>query len=621
MQVESAIQAASCERGFDAVGVEGAFVVMEIQGEGRTESVVGKAIILAGGASVLPYPLVLSTPKSMLPILNRPLLETQIETLRANGYRDIGIALTAEALPVVQEHFRAGERFGVRLSYAADRHPSGPAGCLRLFDNFFKDGPVLLVSGTTFLGDVDLRELLAFHAERQAAVTIALSRNMISCPPANEEYASIAPDGTVDTLRVDRPMRRGERQRRFAGIYVVDPGVFGEIPPHGYADIKEQLIPRLRAKGAKVLGFTLEGSYACVDSTANYLEVQRDALSRGIRPTGDYVLRGENAWIAESAQVPDSVRIEGSVVVGPGTCVGEGCHLVGPTVIGGNCVVGQDASLVRTMLWDHAHVGRRSELRDTILGFGYWFPVNRKAEARILMWSSAGRRLKFVRRISDSPLAPERIDAEPGLARRLADCVWRGFKRSLDVTASSVGLVCLSPLLLLIAVAIKLNSKGPVFFTQRRCGRDGREFRMIKFRTMRADAEVLQTQLIAMNNVDGPMFKIFEDPRVTRVGWFLRRNSLDELPQLLNVLKGEMSLVGPRPLKMTEMTCCPGWRDMRLSVRPGITGLWQINGRSNTAFHDWIRHDTQYVRNWSVGMDCRILTKTASWVLKRTGAC
>jgi len=143
---------------------------------------------------------------------------------------------------------------------------------------------------------------------------------------------------------------------------------------------------------------------------------------------------------------------------------------------------------------------------------------------------------------------------------------------------------------------------------------------MYKFRTMVEDAEKLQEQLRDNNIVNGPMFKMENDPRVTRTGVFLRKTSLDELPQLFNVLKGEMSLLGPRPLKMEEMAFSPSWRNIRLSVKPGITGLWQVEARSSGLFHEWIKYDIYYVKHDSLWMDITILFKTIKGVLKKTGA-
>jgi exopolysaccharide biosynthesis polyprenyl glycosylphosphotransferase len=198
--------------------------------------------------------------------------------------------------------------------------------------------------------------------------------------------------------------------------------------------------------------------------------------------------------------------------------------------------------------------------------------------------------------------------------------MYRIAKRITDVVLSSIGIIALVPFMMFIAVMIKAGSRGPVFYIQKRCGIRGKLFGMFKFRTMIADAEKMQKELFSQNVTDGPMFKIFNDPRITKVGKFLRKTSLDELPQLFNVFKGEMSLVGPRPLIMDEMKFSTSWRDIRLSVKPGITGLWQVQGRGEAPFHDWIRYDVYYVKNQSLWLDLMILLKTIKVVLKKVGA-
>jgi len=190
-------------------------------------------------------------------------------------------------------------------------------------------------------------------------------------------------------------------------------------------------------------------------------------------------------------------------------------------------------------------------------------------------------------------------------------------KRLLDILCSFLLLVISIPLFFIIAILIKIDSKGPVFFLQKRCGKDGREFNMYKFRTMVKDAETLKKRL--KNEMDGPMFKLKDDPRITVIGGILRKLSLDELPQLLNVLKGEMSLVGPRPLADEEMAGDDIWREIRLSVRPGMTGLWQIMGRDSGKFSDWITYDTEYVQKRSLFMDIKILFLTITTVLCNKG--
>ena len=194
-------------------------------------------------------------------------------------------------------------------------------------------------------------------------------------------------------------------------------------------------------------------------------------------------------------------------------------------------------------------------------------------------------------------------------------------KRMIDVMVSAGTLILLSPVLLVAAAVIKLSSPGPVLFTQERYGLNRRRFRMYKLRTMVADAEALQAGLEDQNEASGPVFKIRKDPRVTPVGRILRRTSLDEVPQLINVLRGEMSLVGPRPLPVRDVDRFTEAALMRrFSIRPGVTCLWQISGRSNLTFDDWIMLDLQYIDEWSFGLDLRILVQTVPAVLRGTGA-
>jgi lipopolysaccharide/colanic/teichoic acid biosynthesis glycosyltransferase len=192
-------------------------------------------------------------------------------------------------------------------------------------------------------------------------------------------------------------------------------------------------------------------------------------------------------------------------------------------------------------------------------------------------------------------------------------------KRGLDLVLSSLLLVAVLPLMAICAIAIRLDSGGPIMFAQTRTGRDGRRFRMFKFRTMLADAEELKASLAHLNLLPAPDFKIAQDPRVTRVGRFLRTTSLDELPQLLNVVRGQMSLVGPRPTSFPASSY-DLWHTRRLEVRPGITGLWQVEGRNVSSFDERLRLDARYIRDMSLRLDIALLLRTIGCVLRRSGA-
>jgi exopolysaccharide biosynthesis polyprenyl glycosylphosphotransferase len=246
---------------------------------------------------------------------------------------------------------------------------------------------------------------------------------------------------------------------------------------------------------------------------------------------------------------------------------------------------------------------------------------------RRLGWQMEGTGIDLVLAPSLTDVAGPRIHTQPVAGLPLIHVespAFRGVRKWVkglfDRTAAGLGLLLLSPVLAILAIAIKIDSRGPVFFRQKRVGLGGTEFDVMKFRSMVVDAEAMVAQLAARNESDGLLFKMRSDPRVTRVGTILRRWSLDELPQLINVVRGEMSLVGPRPPLPTEVA----WYDQdvarRLLVKPGMTGLWQVSGRSDLSWDESIRLDLYYVENWSLAADLTILWKTVGAVVASRGA-
>jgi exopolysaccharide biosynthesis polyprenyl glycosylphosphotransferase len=194
-------------------------------------------------------------------------------------------------------------------------------------------------------------------------------------------------------------------------------------------------------------------------------------------------------------------------------------------------------------------------------------------------------------------------------------------KRIFDLVITLAALPVLVPFFLIVGIVIRIDSKGPVIFTQERVGLHKRKFRMYKFRSMVQDAEVKMKEVEHLNEADGPNFKIRNDPRITRIGRFIRKTSIDELPQLFNVLSGDMSLVGPRPMSVRDVNLFDkGVQRRRFSVRPGITCLWQVSGRSDLSFDDWLKLDLQYIDSWSFALDVKILLKTIPVVLTSSGA-
>lgn len=193
-------------------------------------------------------------------------------------------------------------------------------------------------------------------------------------------------------------------------------------------------------------------------------------------------------------------------------------------------------------------------------------------------------------------------------------------KRMVDIVASALLLVVFSPLLLVTAIAVLATSPGPAIFKQDRIGKDGRAFEFYKFRSMRSTAESERVALLSHNEKNGPIFKIEEDPRITRVGRFIRRTSIDELPQIWNVLRGDMSLVGPRPPLPVEVAEYSAWERQRLTVRPGVTGIWQVSGRSDVEFETWVAMDIEYIEEWSPSLDFSLMVRTIPAVLSGRGA-
>ena len=196
------------------------------------------------------------------------------------------------------------------------------------------------------------------------------------------------------------------------------------------------------------------------------------------------------------------------------------------------------------------------------------------------------------------------------IEREESKLMYNFVKRFIDIFCSGLGIILLSPVFIIVGTIIKLDSKGPIIFSQKRVGKDGKAFKMYKFRSMVVNAEELKKKLMHQNEMSGPMFKMKDDPRITKIGKFIRKTSIDELPQLINVLKGEMSLVGPRPSLPKEVAQFETWMMRRLDVKPGLTCYWQVSGRNNIDFDDWMKLDIKYVQDRSIKLDIKLIFKT-----------
>ncbi|HEY3245446.1 MAG TPA: sugar transferase, partial [Phycisphaerae bacterium] len=299
-----------------------------------------------------------------------------------------------------------------------------------------------------------------------------------------------------------------------------------------------------------------------------------------------------------------SARLVGPLVLHERVTVAEAATIVGPSVLGAGCRIGRGAIVAHSVLARNTVVAPGSAIRERFLAGRV--PLEHagspatsgtcQSDLTLTVASSRRGRRSFV-------------SSDMSAASRGA---YQFAKRAVDIGLAVVGLLLLLPLLVVIAILIKLDARGPVLFAHGRERRGGKEFPCWKFRTMVADAHARQRELYRQNEVDGPQFKLRQDPRVTRVGRYLRMTNIDELPQLFNVLLGHMSIVGPRPSPFRENQICVPWRRARLSVRPGITGLWQIcrDDRGGGDFHQWIYYDLMYVRHCSVRLDIKILGAT-----------
>jgi lipopolysaccharide/colanic/teichoic acid biosynthesis glycosyltransferase len=300
-------------------------------------------------------------------------------------------------------------------------------------------------------------------------------------------------------------------------------------------------------------------------------------------------------------------RFIGLVLVGDGVCVEPGAVVVGPTILCDQSVVRQGGVVDTSILGARAVVEpRRTLTRSAVIDSG------------------DGRAASRVPLIRGSDNEPESTcPHETRIFRTWPRYSYaRCLKRIVDVIVAAIVLILFIPVIPLMALAIKISSPGPVFFKDKRQGLHGQLFDCMKFRTMRVGAADIQDKLRFVSEVDGPQFKMADDPRISTVGWFLRETYLDEIPQFFNVLCGQMSVVGPRPSPESENTLCPSWRDARLSVRPGITGLWQVNRtrRPFRDFQEWIYYDTKYVEQLSPGMDLWICWRTFTRMLSNFAA-
>ena len=365
----------------------------------------------------------------------------------------------------------------------------------------------------------------------------------------------------------------------------------------GLPDEFQTFAQNLRSRGLSLETLAVAGAAIDLATEEGWLSLAAMSLGNAFCCTGHSRSAGEQgettSVITGDASSPS--RLVGPVLLGDHVRLEPGAVVVGPSILCDHSTVRDGAVVDASIVGTGAEVARDQVVRHCLVA------TQGPAASRP---PAVGRRRR----------RPEYSDSQEAVAfRSWPRCSYAGgLKRVADVIAALVVLVLFAPILPFIAVAIKVNSSGPVFYSDKRQGLHGKPFRCFKFRTMRVGADKLQEKLRFISEVDGPQFKMADDPRITTVGRFLRETYLDEIPQFYNVLMGDMSVVGPRPSPESENTLCPWWRDARLSVRPGITGLWQICRTREPLrdFQEWIHYDTRYVRELSWRLDLWICWRT-----------
>jgi lipopolysaccharide/colanic/teichoic acid biosynthesis glycosyltransferase len=365
------------------------------------------------------------------------------------------------------------------------------------------------------------------------------------------------------------------------------PGVFSDF------------IKRCRSNALQLRTINVAGVAQDLETEYGLLNFCRISLSK-IRPILADKVRNSN-------MISQDARLVGEVLLGENVHIGRKVIVVGPAIIANNVKIGQGAVINSSIIGPGACVPRNQVVQNRVVKGPQ---CNWKHRSRsVSNFSEQISYLKFA--LNHRECANETFRSWPGFSYT------GSFKRIADCLAAIIVLILFAPIMPLIVLLIKLTSPGPVFFKDERQGLHGKKFYCLKFRSMTVGAERIQDKLRVVSEVDGPQFKMTDDPRISAVGRFLRDTYIDEIPQFFNVLLGQMSVVGPRPSPESENTLCPSWRDARLSVRPGITGLWQIcrtriPGRD---FQEWIHYDTEYVGNLSLRMDLWICWQTIKRVV------
>ncbi len=465
----------------------------------------------------------------------------------------------------------------------------------------FRDcrSPWILVSNGRFVTHLNCRLLgQVLRDTRADAVAVTASPDLLAC----REVVRLTQDNEVVGYRRSyadsvspAPVPADWPHHLFVRREAVESALGG-----GLLAPFDTVVERCRTRGLDLEGTAVAGSVLDLESEGGILALCELVLGQAVspddesmRPVGEESVRSGGS----GCQISPQARLVGPVLLGKRVTVEPGAVVVGPSVLCDDSLVRRGALIDASILGVKAEIGPQGVLRHSVA----MTPPRSRAQDRVVAaWTNW-------------PLQEHPGDREDHAFRTWPRFSYAGcFKRAADAAVAALVLVLFAPVIPFVALAVKMASPGPAFFRDRRQGLRGRPFDCIKFRTMRVGSDKIQEKLRFVSEVDGPQFKMTDDPRITTVGHFLRETYLDEIPQFFNVLCGQMSVVGPRPSPESENTLCPSWRDARLSVRPGITGLWQVCRTREPLkdFQEWIHYDTQYVRELSPRLDLWICWRT-----------
>ncbi len=485
-----------------------------------------KAVVLAGGPGTATFKLADRYPKLAFPMADgRPLLVHLLRTLTDLGVTDVALLLSKPAvgnerlLDLLQQHVDPE----LSVSTFFDNGLRGTAGALKHLTSFIGSSRFLVVNSNLWLDGLDLRAVIEQHRRSDAIATVVVEEVRSADPDLG--YLSVTDGGDIESVKVPHRSQITGHPMRVTGVYLFEPSVINAIDAQGYADIKEQLLPRLAEAGGRVQTYLLEHSVPRINDLCGYRNLNRSLLRDLVEASGHEASEYfGGVCVGRGSTVSPNAYILGPVMIGDDCVIEDGAQIIGPTVICDRTSIGPRVLVRESFIWPGCTVMTRAKIIHSLITESCTIAENELIDNAVIV---AGERHRGETESDGSSngssnghgASVRTLARRPARRRRqLHRMGYRCSKRSLDLSSSAAGLLLLAPLFLVIAALIKLDSRGPVYFRQRRCGRDGRPFTMIKFRTMSADAETRKSDLTAQNEVAGPMFKMKNDPRVTRIG-------------------------------------------------------------------------------------------------------